>query len=189
MKHRYNPDNLFHLNVNVAPEQRKLSKDPLPEARADDSSNQERNTSDGRKRGREQTAGPPILQRRLRETGIWRRPIKVLSPQFISHHDWPQGGPTGPQAFRDPTQPSGPPYQTHDTKSTMGVGGVDKVVVRWRLLGTHKGNFRGIAPTGGAIDFLKGIAIYRVEGGKLIERWVVSDLYGVLEENRQLSPR
>jgi hypothetical protein len=36
---------------------------------------------------------------------------------------------------------------------------------------------------------LKGIAIYRVDGGKLMERWVVSDLYGVLEENRQPSPQ
>ena len=34
---------------------------------------------------------------------------------------------------------------------------------------------------------LKGITIYRVEGGKLMERWVVSDLYGVLEESGALS--
>jgi predicted ester cyclase len=57
----------------------------------------------------------------------------------------------------------------------------DRVVVRWRLLGTHKGDFRGIAPSGRSIT-LKGIAIYRVEGGKLMERWVVSDLHGLLEE-------
>ena len=59
----------------------------------------------------------------------------------------------------------------------------DKVVVRWRLLGTHKGDFLGIAPTGRAIA-LKGIAIYRVKDGKLMERWVVSDLHGLLEEIR-----
>jgi hypothetical protein len=35
---------------------------------------------------------------------------------------------------------------------------------------------------------LKGIAIYRVESGKLMERWVVSDLYGLLEEIRESSP-
>ena len=34
----------------------------------------------------------------------------------------------------------------------------DKVVVRWRLLGTHEGVFGGIAPTNQAIA-LKGIAI------------------------------
>jgi hypothetical protein len=33
---------------------------------------------------------------------------------------------------------------------------------------------------------LNGIAIYRVEAGKLMERWVVSDLYGVLEESGAL---
>jgi predicted ester cyclase len=54
-------------------------------------------------------------------------------------------------------------------------------------LGTHKGEFRGIAPTGRAIA-LKGIAIYRVDNGKLMERWVVTDLYGLLEEIRGSSP-
>jgi predicted ester cyclase len=53
------------------------------------------------------------------------------------------------------------------------------VVVPWRLLGTHKGAFNGIAPTGAPIT-LRGVEIYRVEDGKLIERWVVSDLYGAL---------
>jgi len=61
------------------------------------------------------------------------------------------------------------------------------VVVRWRLLGTHKGQFRGIAPSGLPIA-LQGIAIYRLNGGKLMERWVVTDLYGVLEEIRGSSP-
>jgi hypothetical protein len=36
---------------------------------------------------------------------------------------------------------------------------------------------------------LKGIAIYRVEGSRLIERWVVSDLHGLLEEIRQPASR
>jgi predicted ester cyclase len=64
----------------------------------------------------------------------------------------------------------------------------DKVVVRWRMLGTHKGAFGGIAPSGRPIT-LKGVAIYRVQNGKLMERWVVSDLYGLLEENRASTAR
>ena len=55
--------------------------------------------------------------------------------------------------------------------------------MRWRLLGTHKGTFQGIAPTNRAV-VLKGIAIYRVDNGMLMERWVVSDLHGVLEQMR-----
>jgi steroid delta-isomerase-like uncharacterized protein len=111
---------------------------------------------------------------------------EVVSPQFTSH-DWLEGGPTGPQAFRDfyAAIRSALPDARYEVDDLIAEG--DRVVVRWRLLGTHKGDFRGIAPTGRAIA-LKGIAIYRVEGGKLMERWVVSDLHGLLEEIRGFSP-
>ena len=107
---------------------------------------------------------------------------EVLSPQFISH-DWPEGGATGPQSFRDyySVVRSAVPDARYEVDDLIAEG--DRVVVRWRLLGTHKGNFRGIPPTGRAI-VLRGIAIYRVEGGKLMQRWVVSDLHGLLEEIR-----
>ena len=106
----------------------------------------------------------------------------VLSPQFTSH-DWPERGPTGPQAFRDYYSAirAALPDARYEVDDLIAEG--DRVVVRWRLLGTHQGAFQGIAATGRPIT-LKGIAIYRVAGGKLIERWVVSDLYGALEESR-----
>ena len=78
------------------------------------------------------------------------------------------------------------PDARYDVDDLIAEG--DRVVVRWRLLGTHKGDFRGIAPTNRPIE-LKGIAIYRVDGGKLMERWVVSDLYGVLEQIKGSSPQ
>lgn len=112
---------------------------------------------------------------------------EVLSPQFTSH-DWPEGGPTGPQAFRDYYSAirSAVPDARYEVDDLIAEG--DRIVVRWRLLGTHQDDFRGIAPTGRAIA-LKGIAIYRVDSGKLMERWVVSDLHGLLEEIRDSSPR
>src|SRR6185312_10291512 len=111
----------------------------------------------------------------------------VLSPQFTSH-DWPEDGPTGPKAFRAYYSAirSALPDARYEVDDLVAEG--DKVVVRWRLLGTHKGAFRGIAPTGQPIT-LKGIAIYRMERGKLMERWVVSDLYGALEGSGALSAR
>jgi predicted ester cyclase len=107
------------------------------------------------------------------------RADEVLSPQFTSH-DWPEGGPAGPKAFRDyyAAIRSAVPDARYEVDDLIAEG--DRVVVRWRMLGTHSGAFRGIAPTGRPI-VLKGIAIYRVEGGKLMERWVVSDLHGALE--------
>jgi predicted ester cyclase len=111
----------------------------------------------------------------------------VLSPHFTSH-DWPQGGPKGPKAFRDYYSAirSAVADARYDVDDLIAEG--DRVVVRWRLFGIHTGAFRGITPTGRPIT-LKGIAIYRVDGGKLVERWVVSDLYGALEESGALSPR
>jgi len=100
---------------------------------------------------------------------------ELIAPQFISH-DWQKGSPTGPQPFRDfysgailPVLPDAR-YEVDDL-----IAEGDRVVVRWRLLGTHKGSYHGIAPTGKAVT-LKGIAIYRLEAGKVAERWVVTDI-------------
>ena len=104
---------------------------------------------------------------------------EVVSPNFTSH-DWPVGA-TGPQAFRKyyAALKAAVPDARYEVDDIIGEG--DRVVVRWRMLGTHTGDFHGIAPSGRAIT-LRGVAIYTVEDGKLVERWVVSDLYGALEE-------
>jgi predicted ester cyclase len=133
-------------------------------------------------------ANKTLVRRFYKEVyGDWNMALvdEVVSPRFTSH-DWPEGGPTGPAGFgvfysAIRTALPDARYEVDDLISED-----DKVVVRWRLLGTHEGDFRGIAPTGRAIT-LKGIAIYRVDGGKLMERWVVTDLYGVLEEIRESS--
>jgi predicted ester cyclase len=128
-------------------------------------------------------ANKGLLRRFYKEVYVdWNMAMvdEVVSPQFISH-DWPQSGPTGPRAFCDyyAAIRAAVPDARYEVDDLIAEG--DRVVVRWRLLGTHKGNFRGIAPSGRAIT-LNGIAIYRVQGGRLMERWVVSDLHGLREE-------
>lgn len=105
----------------------------------------------------------------------------VVSPEFRSH-DWPEGA-TGSKAFRDyyAAIRRAVPDAHYEVDDLIAEG--DRVVVRWRLLGTHEGDFSGIPASGKSIE-LKGVAVYRVEDGKLIERWVVSDLHGLLEEIR-----
>src|SRR4051812_15231358 len=126
-------------------------------------------------------ANKELLRRFYKEVyADWNMALadEVLSPRFISH-DWPANGPSGPKAFRDyyAAMKSAVPDARYVVDDLIAGG--DKVVVRWRLLGTHKGPFNGLAPTGRSIT-LKGIAVYRVEHGRLMERWVVSDLYGML---------
>jgi predicted ester cyclase len=130
-------------------------------------------------------ANKKLLRRFYKEVYVdWKMALveEVVSPRFTSH-DWPEGGPIGPQGFRNfySAIRSALPDARYAVDDMVAEG--DRVVVRWRLLGTHRGAFRGLAPTGRPI-VLKGMAIYRVEGGKLLERWVVSDVYGLLEELR-----
>jgi len=127
-------------------------------------------------------ANKELLRRFYKEVYVdWDMSLvdAVVSPRFTSH-DWPDSGPTGPRAFRQyyAAIRAAVPDARYEVDDLIAEG--DRVVVRWRLLGTHEGSFQGIAPTGRAIE-LKGIAIYRVDGGKLMERWVVSDLHGLLE--------
>ncbi len=46
----------------------------------------------------------------------------------------------------------------------------DKAVVRYRVRGTHTGEWAGAPATGNQLDYT-GIAIYRWAEGKIIEEW------------------
>lgn len=60
----------------------------------------------------------------------------------------------------------------------------DKVVVRYRVRGTHRGPFWGFAPTGKEMVYT-GIMILRLRDGQLAEEWSEADLLGL---TRQLAP-
>jgi predicted ester cyclase len=57
----------------------------------------------------------------------------------------------------------------------------DRVVHRFALVGTHGGPFLGLPPTGRHVT-ATGLAIDRVAGGKLAERWIVLDAIGLLRQ-------
>jgi predicted ester cyclase len=57
----------------------------------------------------------------------------------------------------------------------------DKVVNRWRARGTHRGEFRGIAPTGTEVE-TKGIGIFRFSEGKVVESWDNLDQLGMMKQ-------
>jgi predicted ester cyclase len=58
----------------------------------------------------------------------------------------------------------------------------DKVVCRWKEMGTHTGaEFAGVPPTGKRIVW-KAIGIYRIAKGKLAEEWLNEDSLGILKQ-------
>jgi steroid delta-isomerase-like uncharacterized protein len=57
----------------------------------------------------------------------------------------------------------------------------DKVVTRLTARGTHRGELLGIPPTGRAIA-ISAMEIYRFDGDKIAEQWVVGDVLGLLQQ-------
>jgi predicted ester cyclase len=64
----------------------------------------------------------------------------------------------------------------------------DKWVGRFRWHATHSGEFMGVAPTGRAID-IEAIGILRIADGRLLERWNVTDVLGMLQQMGSLPER
>ncbi|MFT5116106.1 MAG: steroid delta-isomerase-like uncharacterized protein [Parasphingorhabdus sp.] len=46
----------------------------------------------------------------------------------------------------------------------------NRVVTRYESTGTHKGEYKGVAPTGRKIE-LQEVSIYRIEDGLIAEQW------------------
>jgi predicted ester cyclase len=57
----------------------------------------------------------------------------------------------------------------------------DRVVCRWKMSGTHRGPFLGIAPTGLKVTF-DGISEMRFHDGRLAEQWTMYDCLGLLHQ-------
>ena len=57
----------------------------------------------------------------------------------------------------------------------------DHVITRWTNIGTHTGEFLGIAPTHRPVRYT-GITIDQVVDGKVVDTWVESDMLGLFQQ-------
>ncbi len=55
----------------------------------------------------------------------------------------------------------------------------DRIAVRWRWEGTHRGQFQGIAPTGRRVS-QTGTTVFRTSGGRIVEAWPQADFMGLM---------
>lgn len=63
----------------------------------------------------------------------------------------------------------------------------DLVAIRLTGRGTHKGSFMGFAPTEKQVTF-GGMTFIRLENGKIVERWGISDMAGLAQQLRPVPP-
>ena len=71
-------------------------------------------------------------------------------------------------------------FLSEDALTELPIKG-DRVVVQWKMSGTHEGEFRGVAPTGKPFT-VHGFNIWRISGGKIVGRRSVWDMLGLFEQ-------
>jgi steroid delta-isomerase-like uncharacterized protein len=63
----------------------------------------------------------------------------------------------------------------------------DRIATRWTFTGTHRGEFRGLAPTGRPIKFT-AMYFYRFAGGKVVEIHAMVNLLKLLQQLGAVPP-
>jgi predicted ester cyclase len=109
------------------------------------------------------------------DSTIWD---KLCAPGYIFHHN--TGDYTAEQSKQYIAATLAALPDTHASIDDMIAEG-DKVAVRYTIRGTHKGAFRGIAPTGKQVT-VNGFEINRFAGGKFVETWGLTDYLSLLQQ-------
>ena len=118
--------------------------------------------------------------RKLYEQCLNKRNMELLQ-DFVSEDYIGIGGEKGAAAFEVPVAAliKALPDVQWNIEEIMGEG--DKVVVRWKVQGTHTGPFQHITPTGKKI-LNDGIGIFELKEGKVINAQVHTDRLGFLQQ-------
>ena len=107
---------------------------------------------------------------------------EVLNPNFVCYDPNSESGEVrGAETIKNEIEyfRNAVPDLTYTIEDQMAEG--DKVVTRYRVSGTHQGEFFSVPATGQRIT-MPGISIDRFEGGKMVEEWPAYDLLGVMRQ-------
>ena len=106
---------------------------------------------------------------------------RYLSADFVNHDPTFPDEPGDRESMRSASaviRAAFPDWHS-DLEELIACG--DKVVERFTASGTHEGELMGIAPTGRTVT-LPGINVFRVEDGKIVERWGKLDMLGFMRQ-------
>ena len=105
---------------------------------------------------------------------------RIIGAPYIEHNPAPNqaAGPAGVRARIEAMRAAFPDLR-FVLEELIGEGAIVAARYHWR--GTHKGTFLGIAPTGRRLS-VRGMDFYRVDGGRVLERWDSVDEFGMLSQ-------
>ena len=104
----------------------------------------------------------------------------LAAPECTDHADGhsPVPGPAALAQFLVPWHDAFPDLRLQIDEL---VAAGDCVAARWTLRGTHRGAFLGLPPTGRQVA-VAGTELYRLAGGKVVQRSAVVDIPGLLRQ-------
>ena len=105
---------------------------------------------------------------------------EVVAADCVDHDPLP-GQPAGRQGLRQAVQMVVSGLSDRGTVLDQYLDVGDTVVQNWIFRGTHTGEFMGVPATGKEVR-IRGMEIWRVADGKIVERWGVVDVAGPLAQ-------
>ncbi len=111
---------------------------------------------------------------------------ELLSPDYVLHIPFP-GAASDREGYKQAVAMHHTAFAGFRLMIEDTVAEGDKVVIRWTIRGTHKGEYMGIAPTGKPVTYT-GISIRRIEGGKIVEEWLELDMLGLMQQMGVVPP-
>jgi predicted ester cyclase len=105
---------------------------------------------------------------------------EVVDPNVVSHSPFPgqEPGAVGLKQAIARFREAFPDLQAN-AEDVIAAG--DKVVGRFTVTGTHRGEFMDIAPTGKTITYDE-IVIVRFKDGRIVEHWAVADALAMMQQ-------
>lgn len=106
---------------------------------------------------------------------------RYLAPSFVNHDPPFPGAPAGPEGMRQAAVMFRAAMPDWHSDLHQLVAENDIVVERFTATGTHQGPLMGVPGMGHTIT-LPGVNIFRIQDGRIVERWGRLDELGLLRQ-------
>jgi steroid delta-isomerase-like uncharacterized protein len=106
---------------------------------------------------------------------------ELVGPDYVNHSPGMPNQPEGPEGIKAVVNMfrGGMPDLRVVIEDVIAEG--DKVVMRYRIEGTHEGELFGVPPTGRRVS-IESITVERVSGGKIREHWRVTETLDMMRQ-------
>jgi steroid delta-isomerase-like uncharacterized protein len=106
---------------------------------------------------------------------------ELVAPDYVNHSPGMPNQPEGPEGVKAVVSMfrAGMPNLRVVIEDMIAEG--DKVMMRYKIEGTHEGELFGVPPTGRWVS-IESITVERVSGGKIREHWRVTDTLDMMQQ-------